>query len=271
MNSNELGYYYLKNIDEFNGPNGHEKLLIGLKKYITPIQDNNTKIIGIDIGTCVGNYIYNIEELCNENNKQILCFEPNPINITTIKTKIENKKNIKLFECCLSNITKTACFYNWKGFQENYSGNENAGLNSGGNKICDVEIQRLDNILDNEFKNENIIIKFIKIDTEGNDTNIIKGMGSYLSKTKYIIFECSDCLDDFRGPGIKNPMKDIVDFLSNHHFDVYRIGTKKLIKVNDEYWNPIYEDVKVWSDCFAIHKNDTLIHSIIDQQFNYTY
>ena len=34
----------------------------------------------------------------------------------------------------------------------------------------------------------------------------------------------------FRGPGIKNPMKDIVDFLSKNGFDTYRIGTKKLFK-----------------------------------------
>tara|TARA_B000000477_G_scaffold116606_1_gene114579 strand:- start:167 stop:292 length:126 start_codon:yes stop_codon:yes gene_type:complete len=40
------------------------------------------------------------------------------------------------------------------------------------------------------------MIKFIKIDTEGNDTNVIKGLEKYLPKTKYIIFECSDCLDD---------------------------------------------------------------------------
>jgi len=51
-----------------------------------------------------------------------------------------------------------------------------------------------------------------------------------LKKTEYIIFECGDCLDDHRGPGIKNPMKDIVDFLSKNNFDTYRIGTKNYSK-----------------------------------------
>jgi len=126
-------------------------------------------------------------------------------------------------------------------------------------------------VLDNEFNNENIIIKFIKIDTEGNDSNVIKGFEKYLSKTKYIIFECSDCLDDIRGPGIKNPMKDIVDFLSKNGFDTYRIGTKKLFKVNDEYWNQIYDDIKFWSNCFALKKDDDLIHELINQNFDYNF
>ena len=113
------------------------------------------------------------------------------------------------------------------------------------------------------------MIKFLKIDVEGNDTNVIKGFEKYLDRTEYIIFECSDCLDDFRGPGIERPMKDIVDYLSNNNFDTYRIGKKKLIKVNDEYWDDTYEKVKYWSNCFSLKKNNNLINSLIDENFNY--
>ena len=66
-------------------------------------------------------------------------------------------------------------------------------------------------------------------------------------------------------------MKDIVDFLSKNDFDTYRIGIKKLFKVNDEYWNDIYEKYKFWSNCFAIKKDDDLIHNLIDKNFNYKY
>ena len=64
-------------------------------------------------------------------------------------------------------------------------------------------------------------------------------------------------------------MKDIVDFLSVHGFDTYRIGTRKLFKVNDEYWNQIYDDVKFWSNCFALPKGDPLIYKLIDENFDY--
>jgi FkbM family methyltransferase len=266
-----LANYYLNNKDEFMGEAGHEKLLVGLKKYITNINDNNDKIVGIDVGCCIGDYIPHLNEICMEKNKKILCFEPNPVNILALEPKINQDKNLKLFKHCLSNETTTTSFYNWKDSHYNSTGNGIAGLRSGGAKICDVDVKKLDDVLDNEFMNEDVIIKFIKIDTEGNDSNVIKGFEKYLPKTKYIIFECSDCLDDIRGPGIKNPMKDIVDFLSKNGFDTYRIGTKKMFKVNDEYWHQVYDDVKFWSNCFALKKDDQLIYKLIDRDFTYTY
>lgn len=180
-------------------------------------------------------------------NTKILCFEPNPINIPSLKKVIP--ENGVLYEYCLSDVPSISGFYNWKDQSKNLIGNQIAGLRSGGSKICDVTVTTINDVLDQAYGlDNNLIIKFIKIDTEGNDTNVIKGMNKYLPKTKYIIFECSNCLDDFRGPGIKNPMKDIIDFLSRYGFDTYRIGTKKLIKVNDEYWDEAYEKVKYWSN-----------------------
>jgi len=271
MNHLELAAYYVNHKNEFRGESGHEKLLVGLKKYITKINDVESTIVGIDVGACVGQYIHNLNDICGETNKKILCFEPNPVNILTLEPKINQNKNLTLFKCCVSNETTRASFYDFKDSKANKSGNPIAGLRSGGAKICEVEVNKLDDILDAEFVNKNIIIKFIKIDTEGNDSNVIKGLKKYLPKTKYIIFECSDCLDDNRGPGIKSPMKDIVDFLSTNGFDTYRIGTKKLFKVNDQYWNQVYEDVKFWSNCFALKKNDPLINKLINKKFDYTF
>ena len=271
MNTLDLANYYVKNKNEFMGENGHKKLLVGLKKYITNMNDTNCKVVGIDVGCCIGNYIPNMHAICMEQNRKILCFEPNPVNILALEPKINNDNNFKLFKHCISNETTRTSFYNWKDSNNNNTGNGIAGLRSGGTKICDVDVKKLEDVLDNEFENENIIIKFIKIDTEGNDSNVIKGFEKYLPKTKYIIFECSDCLDDIRGPGIKNPMKDIVDFLSKNGFDTYRIGTKKLFKVNDEYWDQVYDDLKFWSNCFSLKKDDNLIYKLIDKNFDYTY
>jgi len=66
-------------------------------------------------------------------------------------------------------------------------------------------------------------------------------------------------------------MADIVQFLSMHGFDTYRIGTKKLLKVNDEFWSQVYDDVKFWSNCFALKKDDDVIHKLIDETFSYRY
>ena len=270
MNASSLANYYITHKNEFIGEEGHEKLLSQLKKHVTCLNDFDCKIIGIDVGCCIGDYIPNMNAICMEQNKNILCFEPNPINIIALEPKIHQDTNLKLFKHCISNETCTASFYNWKDNKKNKTGNGVGGLRSGGQKICNVEVKKLDDVLDYEYNNETIIIKFIKIDTEGNDGNVIKGLKKYLPKTKYIIFECSDCLDDFRGPGIINPMKDIVDFLSENGFDTYRIGTKKMLKVNDEYWSQMYESVKFWSNCFSLKKDDNIIYKLINKTFDYT-
>jgi FkbM family methyltransferase len=265
MNSISLGLYYLNNIDEFTGEKGHEKLLQVLKKHIGVI--TGTNVLGLDIGACIGKYLHNIRDICFETNSQLLCFEPNPVNIPRLRNKLRD--NDHLFECCLSNYTGVSPFYNWKDCATNFETNSLAGLRGGGHKICDVGVFTLEDLLNAEYMNTDFVIKFVKIDTEGNDGNVLKGFGHYLSITHYIVFECSDCLDDIRGPNIEQPMKDIVNFLSSNGFDTYRIGTHKLIKVNDEYWNDVYEDYKTWSNCFALKKGDPIIHKIIDCNFDY--
>lgn len=47
MNKMELAHYYVNRKNEFMGEAGHEKLLFGLKKHITNIDDTNCKIVGI--------------------------------------------------------------------------------------------------------------------------------------------------------------------------------------------------------------------------------
>ena len=70
MNSLELANYYVNKKHEFLGEDGHEKLLVGLKKYITNIDDTYCKIVGIDVGCCVGDYIDNLKDICVEENKK---------------------------------------------------------------------------------------------------------------------------------------------------------------------------------------------------------
>lgn len=268
MNHEKLARYYKEHRDEFVGTAGHQKLVEGLKQFMNSM---NGTLVGLDVGCCIGKYIPTVKAICSESNATILCFEPNPVNLEVLETKIPWDSQLKLLKHCVSNEAGMASFYNWKGKSTNVAGNGAAGLRSGGAKLCEVEVKRLDTVLQEQFPNEEIVIKFMKIDTEGNDTNVIKSLGRYLDKTHYIIFECSDCLDDIRGPGIPNPMKDIVDFLSSHGFDTYRIGSKKCIQVNDAFWNPVYEEQKFWSDCFAIRKGDPLIHSLINENFDYLY
>lgn len=267
-NNNSIVDYYLNNRNEFFSDVPHDILIEKLIKLI-PKYETIKVIIGIDVGCNVGNYIKNLLNICNEDNAKILCFEPNPKNIPEIEKKIISNDNVELYKCALSNENTYANFYNWRYSKENEIGNGIAGLRGGGHFICKTEVKKLEDVLDKRFPDQDVVIKFLKIDVEGNDSNVIKGFEKYLKKTEYIIFECSDSLDDDRGPGIKNPMKDIVDFLSKNHFDTYRIGTQKMVKVNDECWEEEYEKNKFWSNCFSIKKDNKLINSLIDSKYNY--
>lgn len=264
-----LIYYYINVSIDFYGECGHHKLLSGLKKFIKPIKDK--KVIGIDVGACIGNYLPHFKEICNEENKDLLFFEPNPLNLQELNLLVNNEKNCKVYPYAVSNVTETSSLYSYEKDKDNYVDNQCSGLRSGGKKICDIDVVRLEDILEYEYGDEDIVIKYIKIDTEGNDKNVLKGLGKYLQKTKCVIFDCSDCLSDVRGPGIENPVKDIVDYLSSQGFDTYRIGKTKLIKINDEFWNKIYEEKLFWSNCFCIKKDDELIHDLIDEEFNYKF
>lgn len=218
-------------------------------------------MLAVDIGANVGNYISRVEAVCPDKQLDILAFEPNPINLPILRENLKNKEHINDIPMAVSDEEVNLTFYNYKTFGTNKPGNSLACLQGGGAFICNVPVTTLDMYLD-QYPDH--VIKFIKSDTEGNDTKVIYGMRNNISRVKYIIFECSDCLDDCRGPGEENPMKNCVDFLDQQGFDVYRIGSKRLIKVNGNDWNSTWEKVKFHSDCFALKKDDNLINQLID-------
>jgi len=255
--------YYQTHKHEFYGEYGNDRLSELLRQRVKPI-DTDKLVLGMDIGACIGEYQININAIVSESNRKFYSFEPNPANLPRLRANVSTIVK----DVAVSDIDSESGFF----CVENTNNHESyglGGLRSGGSKICEVKVKRMDTILDEENIPDDCIIKFVKIDTEGNDGNVIKGFGRYINNVKYIIFECSNCLDDCRGPGIENPMKDIVDYLSKNGFDTYRIGTERLIKVNDEYFHQVYENEKYWSNCFAIKKEDEFIHELIDSEFKY--
>ncbi|MEN0003906.1 MAG: FkbM family methyltransferase [Bacteroidota bacterium] len=271
----DFAAFFERDWQSFMGERGHDKLVKGLNKFLQfeEKEDQAKQPIIVDVGANLGHYLeHTLVPFARQNPKtRILAFEPNPANIPALGKRLQKISDltIQLYPCCLSNVNEQSTLYNWSRQIGNTTGNPLAGLRSDGEKICDVAVRRLDSILD-ELEDD-ISINMIKIDTEGNDSNVIKGMGKYLHQTQYIIFEASHLMDDQRGPGIPNPLKDIVDFLYQHHFHTYRIGSRKMLPLYGAYWHEIYEKKKFWSNCFALKKNDPLIRKLVDDHFNYLY
>jgi hypothetical protein len=105
MNPIDCVNYYLSNKTEFCGENGHTVLVNIIKNKIP--HTNNSNVIGIDIGACIGNYIKNIRDICTEDNSIILAFEPNPLNLPLLENNIKDYHNVVLHKCCVSDISNS--------------------------------------------------------------------------------------------------------------------------------------------------------------------
>jgi len=268
----EVLAYFRANPGEWYGEAGHLKLLSGLKRYLPAAPDEaGQPIIGLDVGCCIGEYLVHFEGLLRSERAQILAFEPNPGNVRILRHEMERHPQCQLFQCCLSDVNARQVPFFFAGARTNPEGRNGEGsLRAAGARICNTDVYRLDGFLESRY-GEDLWIQFAKIDTEGNDTNVIKGMGRYLQRTRCLIFECHHLLHGDQGPGIERPVQDIVEYLDARGFDTYRIGTRKIIPMNDRYWDPLYESVRYFTNCFVVKKDDPVIRALVDDKFDYLF
>lgn len=254
--------YYVENKNEFSGELGHEILV---QKLIEHVNTFDTPTIGIDVGANVGKELSSLHKICNEKERFLLAFEPNPMNVPLLTKAAGVFEGTRVFPYAISDKEGVLPFYTY-GTHENCEGYELGGLRAGGQEIARVPVKRLDDIL-KEYPD--YPIKYIKIDTEGNDTLVLRGLQENLHRVHYIVFEASDCLKDSRGPGEQNPLERCVQMLDAQGFIVYRIGSKRLLPISGEFWHPIYDRLLMWSNCFAVKKDNKVMEKIIDDKGYY--
>lgn len=254
--------YYLANKDEFRGEEGHKMLLQKLKTYF-PVFGKKT--LAIDVGANKGGEWEGMREILREPGGRILAFEPNPVNLPGLQEKAKQFPEVDVLPVAVSDKEGREPLFCWKERPRNSPGYSLAGLRAGGVKIGEVVVRTLDSVL-RDYPPEEWTIKYVKIDTEGNDTLVIQGLAENLHRVYCILFEASDCLDDHRGPGHADPLRKCVDQLDAAGFDVYRIGTRRLLRINGEMWKPEYETVKFWSNCFAVRRDAKILGFICDSR-----
>lgn len=252
--------YFLEHRHEYMGDSSRDKLIERLSLHIIPVSGNVQQLYA-DIGCCIGNMIPTMRSLMDDNSV-LVCFEPNPANISFLRGS-RRAKDIILYECALSDHAGTGILSTIENSRENQAGYTLASLRGSGVQIEEVQLRTFDQVVD-ELDFRELIIPLVKIDTEGHEWEVINGMKKHLDRTRYIVFEASDCLDDVRGPGIENPLKKIVDLLAEHNFTTYKIGSQRLIKLSGKAWHDDYEAVKFHSNCLALKADDPIIKKICD-------
>ncbi len=205
-------------ISYFDYPNKKKTINFFKEKF-----ENNISVL-IDVGAHHGETI----KLFNDQFKikSILSFEPAKKNYEQLLVKNKNLKNVKFFNIGLGEFEKMVDFNDHFetqsstiskiNFSSKYYKKKNLFLNPLRNRdkkinIVQIKIRKLEDIL-NELKIENVDI--LKIDTEGYDFHVIKGLGNNINKVKYIYFE-----HHFHDMLLKQyKLSDINDYLYNNNF-----------------------------------------------------
>lgn len=194
-----------------------------LKKFI----DKDPKIL-IDVGANKGDY--SDVMIKNYPNAIIYIFEPQKFLYNKLKEKYKKNKNIKLYNIALDKTEKETLLI--KGFDGDALASiyQRKYLKNDKNFQEKILCKRLDQIITNQK------IDFIKIDVEGNEMNVLKGMDKIINNIKILQVE-------FGGTWIDSRFfyRDLFEYLDTKNFDLFRMAPNGLIRLNeyeeiDEYF-----------------------------------
>lgn len=147
------------------------------KKLINSILGKK-KIIYVDIGANQGSYINYLSSFLSF--KKIYAFEP----IIELNQKIKKNNpalDIKIYNLALSNLNKKRDFFQYKVSSQSSLYKQNNTFKSlmKLDKKIKVQTKKFDSVFNN-FKK----IDFCKIDVQGEDPNVLRGMKKHLAKKK---------------------------------------------------------------------------------------
>ena len=178
------------------------------------------EIVFVDIGTNVGNYVEFVNKIFKI--KTLYCFEPQ-IDLIKNLEEISYVRKKYIFPFALSNINKIKKFYHYdissqSGFYKNTKG---YGSLQKIKKTSNVKTKVFDNIF-----NKNQPIDFCKIDAEGEDYNILKGMRKNLKKGNIKLLKIEITFLPMRNK-INYTYLDMINFLKKFNYRLISISKIK--------------------------------------------
>jgi len=160
-----------------------------------------------------------IEEINQNNIKDILCFEPVPSSFEILNKRCSNKA--KIYNLALGNENK-------KTFMHIETANEGMSNSILEPKLhlikypyikfeskIEVEMVRLDDFIENNSEIKNIKYNFLCLDAQGYELEILKGARKILNKIDYVLCEVNRDQTYHQCPHVN----EIDDFLLKYDFD----------------------------------------------------
>jgi FkbM family methyltransferase len=224
------------------------------------------KKIGFDVGACVGETISKFDGF-----DKIYAFEPAPYVFNILVENHKNDPRIEFYEMAISDEDGVKSLkyhdnYGYSSFLEIDKEGEFAKkcqeFDPGFDNIIsviDVQTKRIDT-----FMQENCIehIDFLKIDTQGNDLNVIKSLGKMIDKVDTIELEVQI------KPLYKNSSskEEIVDFMQKNNFNLISEESNDFLL--KDYEERLTFKQKKDKSCFSINEYKKSTSWIVDNFYD---
>ena len=178
------------------------------------------KIVYVDIGTNEGSFLEYLLKFCIF--KKVFCYEP----ILRLSDELKQKyssRNIKIFNVALSNKKSLRKFFEYKISSQSslYKQNDIFKSLKDLKKISKVKTE----IFDNEF-NHDEKIDFCKIDVQGEEINVLKGMKKNLEKKNIKLLKIEITFIE-RYVNVKPNFNQIISFLLKYNYHLTTISKIK--------------------------------------------
>ena len=157
-------------------------LLFFLRDTLNALITETPKAIFMDIGANVGHHSIFLSKFAS----QVLAFEPYPKVNMQFKQQIahNNISNIQIFETGLSDRRETLNYYAPTGNNEGIGSFDESSIGKGNTSYGKLELQEGDQVIESDsWKN----IKLIKIDVEGFEKKVIKGLARTIEEERPVI------------------------------------------------------------------------------------
>jgi len=146
-------------------------------------------------------------------------FEPDPNHFKLLKQNTQRLNNVTLFNCGLGASNQSISISRNQG----NSGDNRPWLKQSGFGTFPAQIRKLDDVI-NPYSR----IDFVKIDTQGYEVNILKGMRETIARQNRLILLAEFWPDGLEGCG--NTIGELQDLLND--FDIYRFIKNGIQKVD---------------------------------------
>ena len=157
-------------------------LLFFLRDTLNALITETSKAIFMDIGANVGHHSIFLSKFAS----QVLAFEPYPKVNMQFKQQIahNNISNIQIFEIGLSDRCETLNYYAPTGNNEGIGSFDESSIGKGNTSYGKLELQEGDQVIESDSWKD---IKLIKIDVEGFEKKVIKGLSRTIEEERPVI------------------------------------------------------------------------------------